>query len=50
MTPHSRRRHPTSSATELDGPRRSLVSLVNDMVDDDVELLRDTLIKRSRSA
>ncbi len=25
MTPHSRRRHPTSSATELDGPRRSLV-------------------------
>src|SRR5664280_128252 len=22
---HSRRRHPTSSATELDGPRRSLV-------------------------
>src|SRR5664280_2622354 len=26
MTPHSRRRHPTSSATELDGPRRSLVS------------------------
>src|SRR5664280_132152 len=26
MTPHSRRRRPTSSATELDGPRRSLVS------------------------
>src|SRR5664280_1550249 len=26
MTPHSRRRHPTSSATELDGPRRSPVS------------------------
>ena len=27
MTPHSRRRHPTSSATELDGPRRSLVRI-----------------------